>query len=78
MLTEEDDKYLEKEYSKKEIIILTILFYYYDGKNKISMIENYKRFLIDDAEREEKIIYDFSRNFNRIRKRLIPFLEERM
>ena len=78
MLTEEDDKYLEKEYSKKEIIILTILFHYYDGKNKISMIENYKRFLIDDAEREEKIIYDFSRNFNRIRKRLIPFLEERM
>lgn len=47
-------------------------------KNKISMIENYKRFLIDDAEREEKIIYDFSRNFNRIRKRLIPFLKERM
>jgi len=78
MLTEEDDKYLEKEYSKKEIIILTILFHYYDGKNKISMIENYKCFLIDDAEREEKIIYDFSRNFNRIRKRLIPFLEERM
>ena len=78
MLTEEDDKYLEKEYSKKEIIILTILFHYYDGKNKISMIENYKRFLIDDAEREEKIIYDFSRNFNRIRKRLIPFLGERM
>jgi len=54
------------------------LFHYYDGKNKISMIENYKRFLIDDAEREKKIIYDFSRNFNRIRKRLIPFLEERM
>ena len=69
---------LKKNITKKEIIILTILFHYYDGKNKISMIENYKRFLIDDAKREEKIIYDFSRNFNRLRKRLIPFLEERM
>ena len=42
-------------------------------KIKISMIETISVFLIDDAEREEKIIYDFSRNFNRIRKRLIPF-----
>jgi len=78
ILTEEDEKYLEKKYSKKEIMILAILFNYYDGKSKISMIKNYKDFLIDDAKHEEKVIYDFSRNFSRIRKKLISFLEERM
>ena len=59
-------------------MILAILFNYYDGKSKISMIKNYKDFLIDDAKHEEKVIYDFSRNFSRIRKKLISFLEERM
>ena len=78
ILTEEDENYLEKKYSKKEIMILAILFNYYDGKSKISMIKNYKDFLIDDVKHEEKVIYDFSRNFSRIRKKLISFLEERM
>lgn len=76
ILTETDSNYLEKIYTRKEIMVLSIMFHYYDGKNKREMPDMLIKILdnIDDLAKHNTSGTTKS-NLNRIQKNVLNFME---
>ena len=77
ILTETDEKYLDKKYSSEEIVALSVVFYCYDGKDKTTMIDAFYS-IMDHSEEliAEHIGSRMSRSFKSSSKKMINFIKE--
>lgn len=76
ILTEEDESYLDKELKKIEIVILSVVFYYYEGKNKSSMANIINQIIDSNLVSNKEIYFSHSSSFSKVKKKIIDFVEE--
>lgn len=74
ILTEYCPEYLDKKYSTDEIFVLIIIFNYYTGKNKMNMIETYKK-VLHNLKDICKIKIQISA-YSSMNKRITAYIEE--
>lgn len=77
ILTETDEKYLDKKYSSEEIVALSVVFYYYDGKDKMTMINAFHSIMDHSEELIAKYIGSrMSRSFKSSSQKMMNFIKE--
>lgn len=75
ILTDEDDSYLDKIYSQAEIMTLTIIFNYYDGKDKRTMMETINK-VMDTNLVPKRISHRIASTYSATKKKIVRFIEE--
>lgn len=75
ILTDEDASYLDKTYSQAEIMTLAIIFNYYDGKDKRTMMETIDKVMNGDLV-PKRISPRIATTYNATRKKIVRFIEE--
>lgn len=75
ILTEGDESYLDKTYTKSEIIAIAIIFNHYEGKDKSTMVNTVHQ-VVNSELFPNKNVFSRSNSFNSIKKKIINFIEE--
>lgn len=77
ILTETDIDYLDKRYSTTEIVALSIIFHYYDGKDKHTMVDDFHKVMASAESLMPKCMGSrLSISFKSTYNRIVKFLEE--